>query len=533
MEAAALVKAALLGTALAPGNAPVGVPLDALVEGAQPETPERRLLLAAGAAAVYRMAGRAAVAGEPPPPAAPEETQAESSPAVASIFASLFAGERRELLLPEACSRLAAAGRRLPFALLPSALSQSDTSQREALRPLLGERGRWLAGFNPDWAWARAPRPGAEDRPAGEDERIWEEGSFDDRLELLKRLRATDPDRAREWLRPVFSKEKADLRGALVMVLGTGLAAPDEPFLEDVLNDRSAAVRAVAAVLLARLPGSALAKRMRDRADALLSWEAPRTGMLARLTSALGAGRGKLQAEPPQEIDKSWERDGVATAPPQGVGKRAFWLRESLSLVPPGHWTQRFDTSPADLLVAASATDWAGPLVEGWARAALRFQSREWAVALWDHGRKDKGTAQTSELRPLLPEILSLLPPGEMVARITPLLAAPPPREEAPFQVYLNRLPSPWPPDFAAAWLKAVRQFVRALPDKPVEDPWQATLPRAALSLPPECFATALEPWPLAEPAPGEWQRRGWAQQIDQLTQVVRIRQTLWKESMT
>ncbi len=529
MASAALVKAALLGTALAPGDSSVGAPLDSLVEDARPETPERRLLLSAGASAVYRMAGHAAVAGEPPPPAAPEETQAESSSAVAEIFASLFAGEHRELL-PEACSLLAAAGRRLPFALLPSALAQSDPALREALRPLLGERGRWLADFSPEWSWVRAPRSGEGERPPGEDERIWEEGSLDARLEVLKRLRATDPDRAREWLRPVFPKEKADTRVTLLMALGTGLGPSDEPFLEEVLNDRSAAVRAVAAGLLARIPSSALAKRMLARMDALLTWEAPRSGMLARLASALGAGRGKLLVEPPQEIDKSWERDGIAATPPQGMGKRAFWLREVLGLVPPEHWTQRFAASPPDLLAAAGATDWTAPLVEGWARAALRFRSPEWAGALWDLGRQGKGI---SELRPLLPELLGALPPWEIVARVTALLAAPPPREEAPFLLYLHRLPAPWPPAFANAWLDAVRRFVRALPEKPMDDPWLATLPLAARFLPPECFAAALAPWPLPETGPGEWQRRAWTEQAERFGEVVRIRQTLSKEIMT
>ena len=56
------------------------------------------------------------------------------------------------------------------------------------------------------------------------------------------------------------------------------------------------------------------------------------------------------------------------------------------------------------------------------------------------------------------------------------------------------------------------------------DDPWLVTLPGAARSLPPECFAAALEPWPLAEPGPGDWQRRGWAQQIEQFSEVIRIR---------
>src|SRR5260221_493653 len=45
----------------------------------------------------------------------------------------------------------------------------------------------------------------------------------------------------------------------------------DEPLLEQALDDRASSVRAVAARLLTRIRESALAQRMRDRADAMLA----------------------------------------------------------------------------------------------------------------------------------------------------------------------------------------------------------------------------------------------------------------------
>lgn len=526
-----IVRTALVGTAKAPGApAGSGLPVDPLVAGVEGD--ERRLLLVAGAGAVYRVAGRAAPAAPPVPDPAPEDPRPPCSPVVSEILGALLQGEHAELL-PEACARLDRAGRRLPHSLLPEALALEDESFREALRPVLGERGVWLARFNPDWSWALPATPEA----AGPEEsltiaqRIWEEGSFKDRVAVLTAVRAADPARAREWLEPVFAKEKADERGTLLAVLGTRLGPDDEPFLEKALGDRSAAVRNTAAGLLAHLPESALAGRMRARAEALLVWEPPPkpAGLWGKVTSLVGAGgKGKLLVTPPQEIDRTWERDGIAANPPQGVGKRAFWTGELLALVPPGHWTERFQAAPADLLAAARETEWAVALLDGWARAAVDFHAVDWAMALWDAGRSG-----LKELGPWLPDLLAVLPPEEVAVRVERLLATPPPIEEASLQEYLRILPTPWSPAFAAAYLTAVRRAAAAVPPGFGQaDPWRGTLAVAARALPEEAFAAALDPWPFGELAPEDWMRRSWAQEVERFTEVVRIRQTLQKETV-
>lgn len=538
-----LVKAALVGTGRTAEPASTQSPVDDLLRRAAVEDPERALLLAAGAWAVWRLAGRTPALLPEPPEAAPEETRPVCAPRGAELLEQMIDGPYR-LLLPEACGLLAAAGQRLPHALLPAALGLPKP-YRAAIRPVLGERGPWLARQEPAWGWAAGPtlepEEGDEETLPADADRLWEEGSFETREALLVRVRRVDPARGRAWLEAGLSKEKADRRTALLEKLATDLGPEDEPLLEKSLDDRSQQVRTAAGLLLARLPGSAYARRLRERADVLLSWEAPKSGggLLGKVGALLGSGkgRGRLLVDPPQEVDKSWERDGIPASPPQGVGKRAFWLAHVLARVPPRHWEERFGATPAELIDAAQETEWTGTLAEGWARATLAFVSGgagSWAGPLWDLGRAKKAP---SELQPLLPELLAAVPEAERGERIARLLENPPPVQEAPLELYLRQLPRPWTPAFANRYLESVRSAAQAVARggrRESVDPWLGTLPLAAVALPAESFAAATAPWPFSRFEGGletpDWFQRSWIDKVRELTEVVEIRRTLRKE---
>jgi hypothetical protein len=522
-----LLKAALLGTGKASGPVPpTGTALDPLIARLADGSAERSLLLAAGARAVYRQAGRRVVQGAPPPVPAAEETRPICPPAVAEVAGRVLGGEHRGLL-PEICEHLAARGRRLPETLLPAALAARDRDEREALRPVLGERGLWLAGLREEWRWAL--RGAAPEETPEEQQRLWDEGSFEDRTAVLRRVRAVDPTRGREWLAPVLPKEKADERAALVMILKTGLSADDEPLLEKTLDDRSSSVRTAAAGLLAGLPGSAFAARQRQRAEALLAFAPAATGGFLSKVASLMTGRGaaKLTVTPPQEIDKSWERDGIPANPPAGAGKRAFWLTQVLSLVPPDHWSERLGAAAESLVAAGAASgEWSGALLEGWARAAVRFRSPAWTAALWDAARAGDAPA---ELKPLVWELLAALPPEAREERAESLLSQPPDPRLLTLEAALRLLPHPWSLGFARRYLqRAHRAAAEASTGGSL---FLSTLLLAALRLPPLLFAEALAPWPVSGGENATWLQRDWARQIDQLHDILRLRQTLWKET--
>src|SRR5262249_34151746 len=149
-------------------------------------------------------------------------------------------------------------------------------------------------------------------------ETMWQEGAPEQRVKTLRRLRAMNAAQARVRLQGVWKQEKADMRAELVGALATGLSTDDAPFLEQALNDRNASVRERSAALLKDIPSSALAVRMRERAQSYLLY-----------------ANGALDAEPPTATDEHWQRDGLPKKAPSGTGEREYGMMAVLRRVPP------------------------------------------------------------------------------------------------------------------------------------------------------------------------------------------------------
>lgn len=113
-------------------------------------------------------------------------------------------GGRHDRLLPEWLAAAAATGRRVPPYTLPDLLDRGrrDRSIREHLGVLAGQRGRWLAAYNPAWSYLL-------DEPTGE---TWELGGAADRRAHLRALRSADPGAARRLLEGTWERETPDDR---------------------------------------------------------------------------------------------------------------------------------------------------------------------------------------------------------------------------------------------------------------------------------------------------------------------------------
>jgi hypothetical protein len=517
----ALVNAALVGTARQPSpTMATGAPVDDLLAALPETTIERRVLLAAGLWTVYCDAGRTAAAAPPVPAPAPPEAQPLCPPGAVALLRPLFEREGSRLL-PEALERVHRAGWILPPELLTAALGAQTPSVRAALLPVLGERGRWLGRFNPAWRWVTEvlPRPG-EPLPA-DAERRWQEGIPTERRAIFACARAADPALAREWLAAVWRQEKPDLRVELLQALDAGLSSADEPLLEAALDDRSANVRSAAACLLARITGSGLATRMRDRAEALLAWKS-----------------GKLLVVPPTAVDKDAQHDGIVAKPPSDTGERAWWLKQILGLVPPTHWTERFGVTSAELLASAQADQWAAAVVGGWSNATILHRAASWMLALWDWWLQVRlGTTSRAARKKLQAaledvrenELLTLMPAPEAERRALQLFDHPD-LVELDLSATLTALPVLWSSQFGAAYLQQLRSYTATLAGRKPDysDAWLETLEHAATALPLACLSQALEPWQLTEP--DNWYLQRWNDEIETFTETLRLRQRLAEE---
>lgn len=519
----ALTRLAVVGTGKAGGtDVASGTEVDGLV--AAIAEPERRLLVQLGALAVYESAGRRA-ASVTPPEAAPEDARPPCSAVATELFSTLLEGEQRELLA-EACRLLSSSGRRLPWELLPKALGVRDAASREALAPVLGPRAVWLGRIARDetFSWIVADAVAA--KATGLDERLFEEGSAQERVAALRTLLSKDRGAARRRLAEVLPKEKAELRAAFVRALAAGLSAEDEPFLETCLDDRAATVVEAAASLLARLPGSALAKRMSARLESVLVYRPPEApkGLLSRAASALGAlgrgtgARGTLVVSPPSTADAAWRRDGLPSKAPQGKGEKAHFLEALVASTSPAALRALVPVSMPDLVALLRADDYRGALLSGLARAAITFGDGPLVAALFDLSREGKAEDELGEHRNAL---AAALPAEEIECRVLE-----PRCDAALLATLLPRLGRPFSREASERLLDRARKKAGERRSEEV-----ALLGPLAVGLSPGVLPEALLPFPLPEPAEGEpWELRTWRSAVTRFHETAQIRLALRRE---
>jgi hypothetical protein len=525
-----LTRAAITGTSREAPPA-TGLPTDDLLGSVEWKSPERDLLLRAGMQAVYMTAGRRTETGvEAPGPAAEETLQACSARAAENV-GRLLAG-RREEIFREALERLRLAGLRLPYALLPAALDVQQTDLRPAVGAVLGERGRWLAALNPDWRWATLAG-----EPEENDEVVWEEGTLEERITALRRVRRREADQGRRWVEETWKTEKADARMAMAEVLETDLSSADEPFLERALHDRSVRVREAAAALLARIPGSAYAERAVARADSILvRYEPPAGGLQGMAAGLTGRGRaGKLVVEPPERVDEEWSRDLPGSdRPPQVVGEQAWRVSHALAVVPLEHWEDRFGVEPP-ALIAAARGDWEAALLKGWCHAVGLHRNRGWAMPLWERCYRTSddfvGRLTWEAARHLAP----VLPQSEFAVALPGLFFGSEVEMSLRLSATLQAIPSPWRPGLSEVYLDRLRQRLRgfeAYGQARGEDPWLLTLSHAASSLALESLAGAIGLKELL----GGWAGKGnyvmlqWGRDLDKFEETLELRRKLVEE---
>lgn len=385
----ALVQAAAMGTD--PCHQAL---LAAIVQPA--ESAAAQLLRASAVAAVFERAGwqpgsqitlKAPLAEPQPAPA--ERRPAPEDEALKSLMREVLADG--PFSLRAAMLRiLDQSGLRLPHDLLALALEQGRqaTSLRPWLDPVLGERGRWLGTLNPQWSYAG----GVEETASPE--QLWQEGSVDQRVALLRSERQTDAAGARERLEASLKNLGAKERLLMVQTLAVGLSLEDEPLLEKLLRDRSREVREHAAQLLSCLPGSAHSQRVAGWMRAMLRQDE----------------QGQWSIEPPEQAPEDWAHDGVVSQPSPYFrgGQKAWLLQQVVQLTPLGFWTQTLGKTPVQLMQWVRQSDWKASLRQGLQHALNHQLDVEWIEV-----------AQGREMRSdtLVQLLMAKLPPAEREAR--------------------------------------------------------------------------------------------------------------------
>ena len=345
--------------------------------------PGKYLLQASAILAFYRRAGILPVyvqeeSGELPVCQADELSRC--SPAAASLLANMLAGDQKELI-PEWLSLAALAQKRVPEEYLPDFLgwSEKNISQIDLILPVLGKRGRWLAGRLGSFDNLTAATVVEVLEPESASG-FWQVGRKVERIQLLRRLRQSEPQQALELINSTWSEESAGNRAGFVGMLEHGLSMADEPFLEECLDDRSVLVRRAAVDLLVQLSDSRLVARQTERAEKYLIWT---PGSLLK--------KANIEVDLPQVCAPAMTRDGVAdkTIVLKTCGEKFTWFLQILGAVPPSFWSRQWGKSPTELLEITKNSDWKDLLHRAWTAAACRHKDPDWLEALLNRDPKN------------------------------------------------------------------------------------------------------------------------------------------------
>jgi hypothetical protein len=413
-----LSAAAMVGTARRPPP-----PLPRLLgTGRDGATREVALLDAAALGGAVRRAGGSSHAAEPASPARDDTRTVAPQRAVQLLELLLHQTPVGAALTPRLVEvwldTAEATGHRVPHHVLPELLDLGTARPtiRAQVRGVGDARGAWMAAANPVWAWAAAD-PDTTRTSGSLSPEDWARLATSQRVEEVVRRRLVDPAAARGLVESSWAKESANDRLALVSALRTGLGPGDEPFLERVLDDRSAKVRDAATPLLDALPTSARAARMAARLRPLLHLR----GML----------RKTLVVELPGEPDAAGRRDGLS--PPKRGSARGWWLQRLAAGAPLEVWTEATGGDPDAAWRRITDQDARLGILE----AVLARGDRDWAAAI---------TVDVWH-----PRLLALLPADRLEAAATDQLTRATTRQ---LSSVVGAVPVPWGPGFSRAVLR-------------------------------------------------------------------------------
>lgn len=353
-------------------------------------TSEQRLLQAA---AIYHHLHTAARTLPPLPEqqiptAAPPETLSYCS--MERLYQVRYAiRHKHEEILQEILTLIQGAGQLLPPLILPELLryAQSHTMLHPFVRATVGQRGVWLAQYQPDWSYV-CPVDITDTTP-------FHYGTQKERLAYLKAVLAADVDLGLTLMQEVWAEASTKLRAGLIPLLAPHLTEAALPLLEQAYSDKRSTVRRAATALLASLPQSSLVQEMQAHLAALITIEDDELCVVLPESDA-----------PYQEAGIQSKRTLVAYQ-----GYRAQILAQLIGSVPPNWWTTHYGWSAERWIETANASLWSSIFISGWAQAAHRFHDDAWLLhcQCWWVEQFQEKSPLTVDLEYLYPDLSSTL----------------------------------------------------------------------------------------------------------------------------
>lgn len=237
---------------------------------------------------------------------------------------------------------------------------------REAVYRCCGKRGAWLLTLNKEWKY-NTPVDGEEG---------WETGTLEQRKGILAQIREEDPTRARELLQGVWPQESAAARAELVQVLSINADEEDLPWLEGLLQEKSAKVRDAVISVLKRIPSSSMVQ---------LYWRLLKPSIELRKEKVLlGLGsKTVLELHPVKDVDEAIYKTGIEKmSSEKNVSDQNFLLYQLIMAVPPTLIEQHTGLEKEALLKAVQQSPQGKNFIPAFGQAAILFSDTGWLRAV-------------------------------------------------------------------------------------------------------------------------------------------------------
>lgn len=250
-----------------------------------------------------------------------------------------------------------------------------------------GNRGFWLASFNPEWNF------GSTDTP----ENIWQTGSLEQRKIVLQQVRETEPAAGLQWLQQTWQQEDAAVRAAFLDILRSTVNEGDIPFLESLVSDKSKKVKEIANELLRSIAASSIVQQYQQVLQQSVS--------LKKEKVLLGLGsKTSIEFHLLVTDDRIYKTGIDKLSNNKEHTDDEFILLQLTEYLPPAFWEHHLQANKEQVIQYLQSDNTGKKLIPALVNATVRFKDVHWAKALQLH----------SEIFYI--DIIPLLQPGEQDA---------------------------------------------------------------------------------------------------------------------
>jgi hypothetical protein len=420
---------------------------------------------------------------------------------VTQMLHHILEGEH-EPLLPEFTALLGKAQQSLPPENIPELLNLclAQPELLQDLAPLFGARGAWLMLQNPDW----------QELSGTLSIDLWDTGTTNERIALLRSLRRADPSLSRQLISSTWTKEAHSFKTQVLKVLNQSLEQEDRSIIDRGIEDKRKEVRALAARMAFRLPDHPLAETLGLFVLEQVQYE--QAGIAVQLADDI-----------PEAIQQTGAFPALLK---KGQGLKASRLAYAIEFLDPEFITDHWAIEPISVLqLFAEAENYGDLFLNSLLRSVLTYERQDWAILFLQamlEGREieDLNISRLTVLIKLAgPKALNEILKNQVMPRRKLI------REESPLFEIIRANQFPWPDDFS---LQLVNAFKDYLYDTEIVSwdvlHYRAILEKVGLCASPTLFEEIKSAWPTERAVWGIWE-----QEVHQLLRRLQFRQKMYR----